>query len=84
VKCFNCSLTVRKNVDVSVSILTDLINALLGNNPVNTVKHATIEEAVFSVDQTDEPIDWLDNDHMMCVYSKSMSVPLLYNESRKL
>jgi hypothetical protein len=30
-------------------IVTDLINALPGNSPVNTVQHATIEEAVFSV-----------------------------------
>jgi hypothetical protein len=27
----------------------DLANALLGNSSVNTVQHATIEEAVFSV-----------------------------------
>jgi hypothetical protein len=30
-------------------IATDLINALPGNNSVNTVKHATINEAVFSM-----------------------------------
>jgi hypothetical protein len=30
-------------------IVTDLINALPGNSPVNTVQHATIEKAVFSV-----------------------------------
>jgi hypothetical protein len=29
--------------------VTDLINALPGNSSVNTVQHATIEEAVFSV-----------------------------------
>jgi hypothetical protein len=29
--------------------MTDLINALPGNSSVNTVQHATIEEAVFSV-----------------------------------
>jgi hypothetical protein len=33
-------------------LLTDLINALPGNSHVNTVHHATIEEAVFSVDPT--------------------------------
>jgi hypothetical protein len=30
-------------------LLTDLINALPANSSVNTVQHATIEEAVFSV-----------------------------------
>jgi hypothetical protein len=30
-------------------IVTDLINALPGNSSVNTVQHATIEEAVSSV-----------------------------------
>jgi hypothetical protein len=42
------------------------MNALPGNRSVNTVEHATIEEAVFSVDPTDKPIDWLDRDHVMC------------------
>jgi hypothetical protein len=32
-----------------VYIVTDLIKALPGNSPVNTVQHATIDEAVFSV-----------------------------------
>jgi hypothetical protein len=40
-----------------VHIITDLIIALLGNSTVNTVQHAKIEEAVFSVDPTDAPID---------------------------
>jgi hypothetical protein len=31
------------------------------------VQHATVEEAVFSVDLTDAPIDWLDTGHMICV-----------------
>jgi hypothetical protein len=31
------------------NIVTDLINALPGNSSANTVQHATIEEAVFSV-----------------------------------
>jgi hypothetical protein len=30
-------------------IVTDLINALPGNNPVNTVQHARIDETVFSM-----------------------------------
>jgi hypothetical protein len=55
-------------------IVTDLINAL----PGNTVQHATIEEAVFSVDPTDAPIYWLDSDHVIYVYCRSMSVPRLY------
>jgi hypothetical protein len=61
-----------------IRIVTDLINALLGNRFVNTVQHATIEEAVFSLDTTDAPIDWLDSDHVICVYYRSMSVPRLY------
>jgi hypothetical protein len=48
--------------------VTDLINALPGNSSVNTIQHATIEEAVFSVDPTSAPIDWLDSDHVICVY----------------
>jgi hypothetical protein len=46
-------------------IVMNLINALPGNSSVNTVQHATIEEAVFSVDPTDAPIDWLDS--VICV-----------------
>jgi hypothetical protein len=62
----------------------DLSRELPGNSSVNTVKHATIEKAEFSVDPTDAPIDWLDNDHVICVYCKSMSVPPLYNKSCEL
>jgi hypothetical protein len=62
----------------------DLINALPGNSFVKTVKHATTGKAVFSVHPTDVPIDWLDSDHVICVYCRSMSVPLLYNESREM
>jgi hypothetical protein len=58
-------------------IVMDLVNELQGNSSVNTVQHATIEEAVFSVVPTDAPIDWLDSDHVTCVYCRSMSVPLL-------
>jgi hypothetical protein len=59
-------------------IVTYMINALSGNSSVNTVQQATIEEAVFSVNPTDAPIDWLDSDHGICVYCRSMSVPWLY------
>jgi hypothetical protein len=41
---------------------------------VNIVQHATIGEAVFSVDQTDALIDWLDSDHVICVYCRSKAV----------
>jgi hypothetical protein len=51
---------------------------------VNTVQQATIDEAVFPADPTDAPIDWVDSGHVICVYCRSMSVPLLYNESREL
>jgi hypothetical protein len=61
-----------------------MINALPGNSSVNTAQHATIEEAVFSVDPTDAPIGLLDNNHVICVYCRSMSVTHLYNESREL
>jgi hypothetical protein len=43
----------------------DLINALPGNSSVNTVQHSTTEEAVFSVDPTDAPMNWLDSDHVI-------------------
>jgi hypothetical protein len=44
-----------------------LISALPDNTSGNTVQHATVEEAVFSVDPTDAPIDWLDSGHVTCV-----------------
>jgi hypothetical protein len=52
----------------------DLISALPANSSVNIVEHATIKEAVFSVDLTDMPIDRLGSDYMICVYCRSMSV----------
>jgi hypothetical protein len=55
------------NGNMHHNVVMDLINALPGNSSVNTVQHATIEEAVFSVDPTDAPIDWLDSDHVMCL-----------------
>jgi hypothetical protein len=48
------------------------------NSSVNTVQHTTVEESVFSIDPTDEAIDWLDSDHVICVYSMSMSDLRLY------
>jgi hypothetical protein len=62
----------------------DLIDALPGNTSANTAQHVTKEEAVFSVDSTEAPIDWLDSDYVICVYYMSMSVPRPYNESREL
>jgi hypothetical protein len=59
-------------------IVMDLINALPGDSSVNAVQHATIEEAVFFVDPADAPIDWLDSDHVICVYCRSMFIPRLY------
>jgi hypothetical protein len=68
---------------VNQNIVTVLISALPGNSSVNKVQHATVEEAVFSVGPTDAPIDWLDSDHVICVYGRSMSVPRPCNESRE-
>jgi hypothetical protein len=48
-------------------VVTNLINALPGNNSVNTVSHATKEKTVFSEYPTDAPIDLLDSDHVMCL-----------------
>jgi hypothetical protein len=48
-------------------MITDLINALPGNSSVNTVQHAKIEEALFSVDPTNTPVNWMDSDHVTCV-----------------
>jgi hypothetical protein len=62
----------------AINIVTDLINVLPGNGSVNTVQHATIEEAVFYVDLTNAPIDWLGSNHVICVYYRSMSVSWLY------
>jgi hypothetical protein len=70
--------------ELNFHIVTDLNNALPGKGSVNTVQHSTIEKAVFSVDPTDESIDWLDSDHVICVYCRSMSVPRLYNETHEL
>jgi hypothetical protein len=47
------------------NILTDLINVLPDNSTVNIVQYAAIEEAVFSADPTDDPIDELDNDYVI-------------------
>jgi hypothetical protein len=47
--------------------VTDLINALLDSSSVNTVQHATVKGAVFSVDPTEGPIDWLDSGYVTCV-----------------
>jgi hypothetical protein len=58
--------------------ITDLNNALPGNSSLNTVQRATIEKALISVDPTDAPIDWLDSDHVICVYCRFMSVPRPY------
>jgi hypothetical protein len=75
-----------KNINIIVYkvIVTDLINALPGKSSVNTVQQAAIREAVFSVDPTDAPIDWLDRDHVICAYCRSMSVPRLYKENREM
>jgi hypothetical protein len=66
----------------SICIITDLINALLGNCSVNTAQLATVVEAVFSVDPTGAPIEWLDIDHVICVYCRPMSVRV-YHEMMK-
>jgi hypothetical protein len=38
---------------------------------------------VFSIDPTDASVDWLDNDHVICVYCGSISVPRLHKEESK-
>jgi hypothetical protein len=57
-----------------ISIVMDLSNAMPGKSSVNTLQHATIEEAVFSLDPTDAPIDCLDSDHMMYFYCRSCQI----------
>jgi hypothetical protein len=59
-------------------IVTDLINTLPGNSSISTVQQATLEEAVFSENPTEEPIDWLYNNPVLYVYCISMSVPRFY------
>jgi hypothetical protein len=39
-----------------INNVTDLINALPGNSSVNTVQHATIDEAVFSMLSAPRPV----------------------------
>jgi hypothetical protein len=39
----------RNIIFVEINIVTDLINGLPGNSSVNTVQHATVDEAVFSM-----------------------------------
>jgi hypothetical protein len=51
--------------DTLINNVTVLINALPGNSSVNTVQHETIDEAVFSVDPIDAPVDWLGSDHVI-------------------
>jgi hypothetical protein len=63
---------------VKINIVTDLVKAFPGNSSVKMVHHATIEEAVFSVGPTDAPLYWLDSDHVIYVYCRSMPVPRLY------
>jgi hypothetical protein len=58
--------------------VTGLINALPGKSSVNQVQHATVEGTLFSVDLIDAVVDWLDSDHVICVYCRSMFVPRLY------
>jgi hypothetical protein len=59
------------------NIVTDLMNAMPGNSSVKMVQYATIKEAELSVDMTDAPIEWLVNDHVICICCRSMSVPRL-------
>jgi hypothetical protein len=59
-------------------IVMDWINPFPGNSSVNMVQHAIIEEAVFSVDLTKVPIDWLGGSHVICVYCRSKFVLQLY------
>jgi hypothetical protein len=75
VEMVSCGMIyVPSSMTISLGIVMDLVNAFPGSSSVKTVQHATIEEAVFSVDSTDAPIDWLDSDHVICVYCRSMSI----------
>jgi hypothetical protein len=49
VEMYNIGVRFRIIASTENHIVTDMINALLGNNSVNTVQHATIDEAVFSM-----------------------------------
>jgi hypothetical protein len=45
-----CYVTTVVDINYFVlNIITDLINALPGNSSVNTIHHATMEKAVFSM-----------------------------------
>jgi hypothetical protein len=42
-------------LQVNEDIVTNLIDALPGNSSVNTVQHATVDEAVFSISSAPRP-----------------------------
>jgi hypothetical protein len=73
-ECRKCLNEKRRNKELNM-IVTDLISVLPGNSFVNTIQHAIIEEAAFSIDPTDAPINWLGSDHVICVYCRSMFLP---------
>jgi hypothetical protein len=50
------SLIYEQTMLSTYNIVTDLINALPGNSSVNTVQHATIDEAVFSMSSAPRPV----------------------------
>jgi hypothetical protein len=54
---FNLAFLNCVNVrSVQKYIVMDLINAVPGNSSVNTVQHATLDEAVFSVSSAPRPV----------------------------
>jgi hypothetical protein len=56
--CINTRIrTYIQKLRTYIHTVTDLINALPGNSSVNTVQLATIEEATFSANPTDAPVD---------------------------
>jgi hypothetical protein len=61
---------VSKVLFLFLHIVTDLINALPGNRSLNTVQHATIEEAVFSVSSVTSRSGGYG--HVICVRSSAI------------
>jgi hypothetical protein len=60
------------------STVTERDSRILGR--IVSKSSTTTSAVVFPVDSIDAPIDWLENDHAICVYCRSLSVSWLYKK----
>jgi hypothetical protein len=66
------------NSSVKMAQYATIEEAVFSVSTVMSQKWTVMMLRVLSVSPTDPPIGWLDSDHVICVYYKSMSVPRLY------